>query len=147
MDLQQAIKSQVHAGMMRLVETELERVEALLPQCPPKSPDHAMLLRALAGMYGQLNRLLATACLVMGYPPRQWEWKDSQPLTEVAKAYPVVETTEWYQRQLAAVMMEPPDRRPWLDLEMFNGEIDLGRGSHAAPPALLSRDTAQRGTL
>ena len=118
MELERAIKRQAHEGMMGLVERELQRVEALLGQAPQGTEDRAVLVRAKAGMWGQLNRLTATACLELGYPLRQWEWADSRPLLEVAKVYPVVQVTEWYQRQLAAVMMEPPDRVPWLDLEM-----------------------------
>ncbi len=127
--IQKAIKRQAHQKLMPMLERELPRLEALLPQCPPESPDYPPLVRALTVMYGQLNRLLATACLEMGYPLRQEQWKDSQPLTAVAETFPMVETTEWFQLQLASVVMAPAEPHPWTDLVAFEGEISTSATS------------------
>ena len=105
--------------MMEMVERDLRRLEMVLPACPDGHPERPIMILGLTAMYGQLNRMLAKACEAMGYPLQQEKWADSQPLTEVAKAYPVVEGTDWFQMHLAAVTMAPPERHPWLDLTAF----------------------------
>lgn len=88
-------------------------------------------------MYGQLNRMPAAACLEMGYPLHQWEWRDSRPPRELAKVCQMVEVTQWYQWQLGAVMMAPAEPyHPWWGLAVLKA---TGR--------LLSRDETQGGML
>lgn len=114
-----AIRAHAHGPTMDLLSREVFRGEALFKQCPPGHPNRPELLRALTLFYQQLNRMVAAACVEMGYPLRQWEWEDSKPLEAVAQAYPELglEATEWYQRHLGMVAMMPaePDH-PWLSL-------------------------------
>ena len=124
--LMATIREQAHPELMPMVERELHRVEALFPQASPKSQVRRELVRAITVFSGQLNRMVAAACLYLKYPIRQWEWADSRPLEAVAQAYPNLglEGTEWYQRHLGVMLMEPMEpNHPWLDLEPHRTEI------------------------
>ena len=131
MKIKEAIREQAHPKLMPLLLRELPRLEAAQRQITPDHPERAQVTRALTVMYGQMNRLLATACLVMGYPLRQWEWADSNPLTMVARTYPMVESTDWFQSHLALIPMAPTARHLWTDLTMFEGEITTSEPNQA----------------
>jgi hypothetical protein len=120
MDPQTAITDQEHPSLWPIMAMDLPRLESLIKQAQPGSEDHREVTKALSLMYLQLNRMLAAACVAMGYPLTQWEWKDSEPLSEMEAAYPWVASTDWYQRQLSMILMAPQEpNHPWWDLERF----------------------------
>jgi len=110
---------------MQLLAQEMYRVEGLFQQCPPTHPERPKLTRARTAFCGQLNRMVAAACLEMGYPLKQWEWADSKPLMAVAEAYPhlTLEGTEWYQGHLGMMLMAPAELHPWWDLPIHKQVI------------------------
>lgn len=124
--LMEIIRAQEHPESMSLIEREMLRVEALFQQAPPRSPEWSELIRAMTAISGQLNHMVAAACLYLKYPLRQWEWADSRPLEAVAQAYPNLglEVTEWYQRHLSLMLMAPLEpNHPWWGLEQYRTAI------------------------
>ena len=94
--------------------SDLPKAEHLHQALTEEDEEYGLVLRSLTRMYWILNRMLADMAQGMGYPSVQWEWKDSQPLTQLAEPFPELMPTRWYQLQLMAVV-EPSDH-PWVAL-------------------------------
>jgi len=93
---------------------QIPKGEALLAQINSKHPLYGDIIGPLTKMYLFLNKQLGTVCRLIGYQPKQETWPDSQPLEILAKIYPGLATTQWYQRQLSAMLM--PSNHPWLKI-------------------------------
>ena len=94
---------------------EIPKGEWCRKEINPKDPRlQKVILPTLTQMYWLMNQEVMAACEEMGYPLKQWEWKDSAPLTAVAKNFPGIEATDWYQYHLGAVMQKTD--HPWVRL-------------------------------
>jgi len=92
------------------------RLEQLLPLISNSQTSNSKLVvQNLSRMYQDLNRQLGKVCEFLGYPPRQWEWNDSEPVSLLAKIYSAgLFETEWFQRQLG--MIVDPKPHPWYTI-------------------------------
>ena len=95
---------------------QMPKGEALLAQARPNSPEWKAVLGPLSKMYLVLNRQLGLVCESLGYPLQQWKWADSRPLEVLAKIYPDLEATQWYQRHLSMMLMPPAAEHPWTKI-------------------------------
>lgn len=93
---------------------EIPKGEWCLSQVTEKDPRWQVIVPVLTKMYWLMNQELADKALSLNYSLDQGEWKDSQPLTELAKEFPGISQTQWYQYQLAEVMN--PTRHTWMRL-------------------------------
>ncbi|MBN1845338.1 MAG: hypothetical protein JW810_06610 [Sedimentisphaerales bacterium] len=99
------LKETIPEDLEDLLIDEIPKGEALLGQLEEESPEWNMVAPSLLQMYQVLNHRLGVACKLLGYPPNQMQWPDSEPLSLVAKALPGIAATEWYQYQLGAMLM------------------------------------------
>lgn len=99
-ELEQYVNPLYRAYML----TEMSRGEALFEKTTNKSPYYGNRLQSLTKMYLEMNRQLGIVCRHLKYPSCQWEWKDSEPLTKLAKVYPGIQATKWYQRHLSMIL-------------------------------------------
>lgn len=98
--------------------TEIPKGEALFKQCKQESREYRAVLGPLSRMYINMNNQLGLVCREMGYSLNQNDWPDSEPLTVLAKLYPDMQATNWYQNQLMA-MLQPITEHPWFKLTDF----------------------------
>ena len=91
---------------------EIPKGEALLKRVQENSPHWSKVVRALTKMYLLLNCQVGELCELLNYPPNQVDWDNSQPLKILGKLYKGIETTEWYQMQLGAMLQ--PTNHPWF---------------------------------
>ena len=104
----------MHLSHDNWLMSELPKAEQLFQALSESDEEYGLVLRSLTAMYGELNARLGRQATEMGYPFRQWEWKDSGPLTALEKALPELAVTRWHQMQLSAVLT--PSDHPWVQL-------------------------------
>jgi hypothetical protein len=80
-----------------------------------QAPKNGPLLSSLTKMYWEMNRQLAIVCKHLKYPFQQWKWDQSEPLQRLAKEFPNLEATQWFQLHLNQ-MTDPKPGHPWLKI-------------------------------
>ena len=103
--VQKAIEMVSSVDPTRLMDQELPRLEALLPQVKEGTEEYSLVIRGLTAAYQQALLMVAAAAKAMGYPPQMDEWPGTEPLAAVAELHPVLWGTDWYQRMLGQVIM------------------------------------------
>jgi hypothetical protein len=129
----EAVEKGARPELLPLVKRELPRLEATFKFLEQDHPEYGPLIRNLTAMYGELNSLLAVACLALQYPTKQWEWSDSRPLEEVAAVYPMVQNTDWYRRHLSMILMAAAD--PYALAQLPPQPCAGGQSAHWPPIA------------
>lgn len=82
----------------------IRHAEGILRNIDPISPELQSISEQL-GLYCTILLVqLAETCEILGYPLKQWEWKDQLPLNLLREVYPGIETTDWYQRFLGTLL-------------------------------------------
>lgn len=113
--LQEKVDQQFRAYLL----DQVPKGEALLAQVRPNSPEWKAVLGPLSKMYLVLNSQLGLVCESLAYPLQQWKWADSRPLELLAKVYPDLEATRWYQRHLSMMLMPPAAEHPWTKITTY----------------------------
>ena len=90
-EVKQAIQQATDPKAAKLLDQEMERLEALLPQAKVNSPQWSLVVQSLTVACQEGTKLIAVAAKAMGYPPNPWEWEDSQPIEAVAELHPGIE--------------------------------------------------------
>ena len=118
--IRKLLETKVSPEYREFLSMEIPRGEALLKMVRQDAPEWGDVIRPLTKMYLEMNRQLGMVCQEIGYGPRQITWSDSQPLEILAQIFTGLELTEWYQRHLSAIMMNPlePDH-PWIRVIMI----------------------------
>jgi len=110
--LEQKVNPEFRAYLLQ----EVPKGEALLTQAPVNSPLWKAVLGPLSKMYLVLNQQLGLTCQHLGYPLQQWKWDRSEPLDELAKVFPGLQATQWFQRHLAMMLTPPEQAHPWTTI-------------------------------
>lgn len=108
------LAAQLEKKHRRYLLQEIPRGELLLDEADPDSPEHAEVVNILTRMYWVIGSQLGLICDLLKYSLKQWEWKDSEPLLILAKFFPGIETTKWYQWMLGTVL--DPSDHPWMQV-------------------------------
>ena len=117
--LKAKLQEKVNPEFQAYLLDQVPKGEALLSQAKSQSPEWKAVLGPLSEMYLVLNRQLGLVCESLEYPLQQWKWADSRPLEDLAKVYPDLEATQWYQRHLTMVLMPPAAEHPWTKITTY----------------------------
>ena len=114
--LDKKISQRISQDIIEILIRELPKGEKLMKTMVDykHSPGWAQLMRTQTRLYLELNVLLGICCDELGYPLFQYEWNDSKPLEILAKYFPGLQSTEWYQLNLG--MMLSPKDHPWYKI-------------------------------
>jgi hypothetical protein len=110
--LEQKVNPEFRAYLLQ----EVPKGEALLAQAEPQSDLWKAVLGPLSKMYLVLNHQLGLTCKFLNLPTQQWKWDHSEPLETLAKVYPNIEATQWYQRHLRMMLIPPDQEHPWTKI-------------------------------
>ena len=115
-DLQKKQEKFVDPEFRSYLLDQVPKGELLHSQCRLYTPEWRRVVGPLSRMYLELNRQLGLVCQHLSYPPKQWEWDQSEPLEELAKLFQGIECTEWYQRRLNMMLLPPTEPHPWTQI-------------------------------
>ncbi len=114
-NLKDKLEQKVNPEFRTYLLVEMPKGEALLKLAEPESPEYEAVVSVLTKMYWTMNQQLGIVCKHLKYPLQQWEWKDSQPLEELAKIFKGIGATKWYQYHLGEMISPHPDH-PWMKI-------------------------------